>query len=333
MPVPESQHLDENRMENQRFLAFWGLKSLPGNGQIDLDQLYWQERTQGLCSRLLLSLEKTANISVIVAPAGHGKSTLARWLYQRVDNETHDVALFSLLRQEHEAGWLLPRLAGYLGLPDSIRDTRVILQNLRMVHGKILTVIIDNAHYLSDAAAFDEIVSLCQVQALVDCRINFVLLGNPKLGQNVQNNRDIQHRLGLLSELHPFSRAELQTYLSQRLQDIGISRRALVPESLALIAQQGSMTFAGVNAILEACLFEAFLKEQKTISAEIVYAACENTGIRLKKEETESAKANKIASKKRSTSSPAKAVNSSGDLNSLFYKTEMDSENDGEGED
>ena len=63
-------------MENQRFLTFWGLRSLPGNGQIDLDNLYWQDRTQALCSRLLLSLSKTGNISVVIAPPGHGKSTL-----------------------------------------------------------------------------------------------------------------------------------------------------------------------------------------------------------------------------------------------------------------
>ncbi len=318
-------------MENQRFLAFWGLKSLPGNGQIDLDQLYWQDRTQSLCSRLLLALEKTANISVIVAPPGHGKSTLARWLYHRIDSETHDAALFSLLKQEHEAGWLLPRLAGYLGLRDNAQDARLILQNLSTVHGKILTVIIDNAHFLTEIAAFDEIISLCQIQALVDCPINFVLLGNPKLGQHIQNNRDIQHRLGLLSELHPFSRSELQNFLSQTMQDIGISRRTLVPESLALIAQQGTMTFAGVNALLEACLFEAFLKEQKTISTEIVLAACEHTGIRLKKDEGEVHKASKMISKKRANgTAPIKATTTSGDLNSLFYRTNLDPEGDGE---
>ncbi|MBC7661350.1 MAG: ATP-binding protein [Chitinophagaceae bacterium] len=319
-------------MESQRFLAFWGLKTLPGNGQIDLDQLYWQEHTQSLVSRLLLALQKTGNISVIVAPAGHGKSTLARWLYHRIDSETHDAAIISLMKQEHNAGWLLPRLAHYLGLPDSVRDSRAILQNLSSVHGKILTIIIDNAHYLSDAEAFDEIASLCQIQALADCRINFVLLGNPKLGQSIENNRDLQHRLGLLSELQPFSRLDLQTYLSQRMQDIGISRRILVPESLALIAQQGSMTFAGINALLEACLFEAFLKEQKTISTEIVYAAFENTGLRPQNvnrpqdRDSEPIKATKVQQKKRTSSAAPKAVNSSGDLNSLFYKSSQDPE-------
>jgi len=318
-------------MENQRFLAFWGLKSLPGNGQIDLDQLYWQDRTQSLCSRLLLVLEKTANISVLVAPPGHGKSTLARWLYHRIDSETHDAAFFSLMKQENEPGWLLPRLASYLGLPEAIHDAKTILQNLSTVHGKILTVIIDNAHFLSDITAFDEIVSLCQIQALVACPINFVLIGNPKLGQHIQNNRDIQHRLSLLSELHPFSRSELQNYLSQVMQDIGISRRTLVPESLALIAQQGPMTFAGINALLEACLFEAFLKEQKTISTEIVHAACETTGIRLKKEDGDVNKASKMVSKKRANgSAPVKSVTTSGDLNSLFYRTSLDPDGDGD---
>ncbi len=315
-------------MENQRFLAFWGLKSLPGNGPIDLDQLYWQDRTQAVCSRLLLTLHKAASITVLVAAPGHGKSTLARWLYQRIDPETHDAAIFSLLKQEKEAGWLMPRLASYLGLPEAHGDTRSVLSSLRSVHGKILTIIIDNAHFLSEGAAFDEIISLCQVQALVDCKINFVLLGNQKLGHNVQATRDIQHRLTLLAELQTFSRAELQTYLAQRLQDMGITRRVLVPESLALIAQQGLMTFAGVNTLLEACLFEAFLKEQKTISTEVVHAAFENTGLRPRAGEDEAQKRPQPKKRPSPTASQAKMASGGTDLNSLFYQSNLDSDGD-----
>ena len=330
-------------MESQRFLTFWGLKSLPGNGQIDLDSLYWQDRTQSLCSRLLLSLGKTGNISAIIAPPGHGKSTLARWLYHRIDQETHDAALFSLLKQEKAAGWLLSKLAAYLGLPADLRDEEIVLQNLKPAHGKILTIIIDNAHNLSELEAFDEIVSLCQIQSLVECKLNFVLIGNPKLGHNVQESCDIQHRLGLLSELLPFSRSELQNYLAQRLQDIGISKRALVPESLALIAQQGPSTFAGVNALLEACLFEAFLKEQKTISTEIVHAAFDNTGFRPQKSERESNRGRdrergwerdadrgsepfKVSKMPRKGSSGGlkNTGTSTADLDSLFYKSGLD---------
>jgi type II secretory pathway predicted ATPase ExeA len=335
-------------MESQRFLTFWGLKSLPGNGQIDLDNLYWQDRTQTLCSRLLLSLQKTASISVIVAPPGHGKSTLARWLYHRVDQDTHDAALFSLMRHEDTSGWLLPKIAQYLGLPPAQRDSETILRSLRTAHGKILTVIIDNAHYLQQPQAFDEIVSLCQVQSLVAaCPLNFVLIGNPRLGHSIQAAGGMQHRLGLFSELLPFSRGELQNYLAQRLQDIGISRRALVPESVALIAQQGPSTFAGVNALLEACLFEAFLKEQKTISTELVHAAMDNSGFRLTQSESprerergrdrdrererdpdrdedlaKSTKPRKRSNAKRSGPS------ASSDLNSLFYNSGL--EPDGE---
>lgn len=316
-------------MENQRFLSFWGLKTLPGSGQIDLDNLYWQDRTQTLCSRLLLALEKPGTLSVIVAPPGHGKSTFARWLYHRIDQETHDAALFSLLQREKEAGWLLPKLGAYLGLPDNLRDEENVLSNLKTAHGKILTIIIDNAHYLSEFEAFDEIISLCQIQALVDCKINFVLIGNPKLGQNVQATREIQHRLGLLSELQPFSRSELQNYLAQRLQDIGISRRALVPESIALIAQQGPSTFAGVNALLEACLVEAFLKEQKTISTEIVHAAFDNSGLKPKKGERDADREGDVSRvsklpRKRASMNLKNQGTSSADLDSLFYKSGFD---------
>lgn len=318
-------------MENQRFLTFWGLKSLPGTGQIDLDSLYWQDHTQTLCSRLLLTLQKPGTISVIVAPPGHGKSTFARWLYHRLEQETHEAALLSLMQREKASGWLIPKLGTYLGLPEEMRSEEIVLQNLRTAHGKILTIILDNAHYLSEFEAFDEIVSLCQVQALVDCKINFVLIGNPTLGQNIQAAGDIQHRVGLLAEIPSFSRSELQNYLAQRVQDIGISRRALVPESIALIAQHGPSTFAGVNALLEACLVEAFLKEQKTISTEIVQAAFDNTGIKSKKigrdrnaeREEEVSRVGK-APRKRGSMSLKKEGTTSTDLDSLFYKSGLD---------
>ena len=279
---------------------------MPNQSPIDLDQLYWQDHTQNLCSRLLLSVTRSASIHIVEGPPGHGKSTIARWLYHRLEPEMHDVAYITLQKHESESGWLQPKLAAYLGLPQGPQGAHLFAEHLRSVHGKVLTIIIDNAHLLSTRQALDELVALCQIQALAPIRLNFVLFGNPQISQLIRDHADLGHYTQLICDLRALSRSELQIYLAQRIQDIGIARRSLVPESLALIAQHGVMTFAGVNALLEACMTEAYLREQKTISTDIVHAALETLG---RKSVEEEAPKGKGSSRRRGLSSGKTSTN------------------------
>src|SRR6476620_10467320 len=161
-------------MDSKKFLAFWGWKSLPWNEPIALDRLYWQEPTQIICSRLLLTLQKAASLFVVTAAPGHGKSTFGRWLYHNIDQERHDVAFFSLLQTEQTSGWLLPKLAQYLGMDAATSSNRSVLARLQesRLHSKILTVIIDDAHKIKEPEALDEILSLIQIQSIAANHVN-----------------------------------------------------------------------------------------------------------------------------------------------------------------
>jgi general secretion pathway protein A len=316
-------------MEHKKFLAFWGWKSLPWNEPVALDRLYWQERTQAVCSRLLFSLNRTASLFVITAPPGHGKSTLARWLYHRIDPAEHDVALFSLLHHESKSGWLLPRLGHYLGLDESRCQARVIIQQLHAarLHGKVLTVIIDDAHKLTTPEAFDEILSLSHVQSMIASRMNFILIGNPRLMQTLQNLDGIQHRLSLWASLHPLNRNELASYLSHRLEWLSLPHKTLQSDALAVIAHHGIGTFANLDALIEACLVEAFFRDQRSINADVMVTAMQFLGLQKASDEAvgEVAK-NKAApqARRRTPSSSANkpaSPNAAADLNSLYYKS------------
>lgn len=318
-------------MESQKFLAFWGLSHLPWNEPVAIDRLFWQNQTQALCSRLVLSLQKAGRFSIVVAPPGHGKSTLARWLYHSIDPKEHDVALFSLLQQQQGPGWLLDKLSHYLGIDASEKNPQKTLLKLQETYsnGRVLTILVDNAHHLAEPEAFDEVLSLAQVQAITSCRVNFVLIGNPKLLGTLQRMPEAQHRIAFVAEIPPFTRTELQSYISQRMQELNISRRMMAPEALAIFAQQGILTFAGADSLLEACLFEAFIRERKMIDSDIVMFALEACGVKRQKEDGDAGKAGKLAQQKRRISPSAGAQKtvssqqqaSGSGLNSLFYKS------------
>ncbi len=318
-------------MDSKKFLAFWGWKSLPWNEPVALDRLYWQESTQIICSRLLLTLERAASLFVVTAPPGHGKSTFARWLYHNIDHDRHDVAFFSLLQSEQHSGWLLPKLALYLGLDPATSTNRQVLERLQQsrLHGKILTVIIDDAHKLKEPDALDEILALIQVQSIAANHLNFILIGNPRLSQIVQMTEGCQHRLALIADMQGLTRNDIIPYLNWRLDQIGLPAKVIGADAHSHLMAQAPISFAWLESLLEGSLMEAFLREQRVISAETVQTAAQYFGWSkgmAEEASTELPKQSKPAAARRKAPTPQAGKSGGGaaptlDLNSLYYKS------------
>jgi type II secretory pathway predicted ATPase ExeA len=317
-------------MDSKKFLAFWGWKSLPWNEPIALDHLYWQESTQIICSRLLLTLQRAASLFVVTAPPGHGKSTFARWLYHNIDQDRHDVAFFSLLQSEQHSGWLLPKLAQYLGLDPATSTNRHVLERLQQsrLHGKILTVIIDDAHKLKDPEALDEILALIQVQSIAANHLNFILIGNSRLSQIVQMTEGCQHRLAFSADMQGLTRNDIIPYLNWRLDQIGLPAKVVGADAHTYLMTQAPISFAWLESLLEGALMEAFLRDQRVIGAETIQTAVqyfgwskgltEDPNVELPKP-TKSA----LGRRKQPAPQPGKSGGAAPtlDLNSLYYKS------------
>lgn len=318
-------------MDSKKFLAFWGWKSLPWNEPIALDRLYWQESTQIICSRLLLTLQRAASLFVITAPPGHGKSTLGRWLYHNIDHDRHDVAFFSLLQTEETGGWLLPKLAQYLGLDPKSTTNRNVLAHLQQsrLHGKILTIVIDDAHKLKEAEALDEILALIQVQSIAANHLNFVLIGNPRLNQLVQITEGCQHRMALHADLQALTRNEIIPCLNWRLDQLGLPAKIMEADAHSFLMAETPISFAWLECVLEGSLMEAFLRDQRVITAETVKTAIQYFGWSHGLPDDPSGEISKpakpAAGRRKQPPSPTGKSGTGAaptlDLNSLYYKS------------
>ncbi len=311
-------------MQNQEFLAFWGWQSLPWNEPVSNEQLYWQERTELVAGRLLFSLNRAAQMSVITAPAGHGKSTFAKWLYHRLDPKTHDVALFSLMQKENSGNWLMVSLAGYLGI--EVGESKELIRQLHraQTHGKILTIIVDEAHKLSDPDAFETLLGLGRSAPRIGFGLNCALIGQASLIQNLQKIEGIRHRFGLCTELQVLSPSELAGFVSHRLALWRLPPKTVQREALDLLMQNEVVTFAAVESVLETCLVEAFLREQRNVGPDIMTRALKFLGF-IKNGDELMADGSRASAAQRRRSPVVAAPRASGaalDLNSLYYKSD-----------
>lgn len=310
-------------MQNKAFLAFWGWQILPWNEPTPVDQLFWQERTELVASRLLFSLHRAAQLAVIAAPPGHGKSTFAQWLYRTLDPKTHDAAIFSIMHRGPSSSWLLQALAHYLGSEST--EPKDILTELHraQLHGRLLTLIIDEAHNLSGEGALESLLSLGQMSHRIGFGINFVLIGRPELLKTLQATQGVQHRLNLCTELQTLSPSELAAFVGFKLNAWQLGPKTLQSEALDLLIQYELGTFAAVEQVLETCLMEAFLRDQRSIGADTMVSALKYLGLLKNDEQLLDSPKGRLGLRRRpQTPASQRASAAALDLNSLYYKSD-----------
>jgi type II secretory pathway predicted ATPase ExeA len=255
------------------YFTFWHMSAPVFIRPTDVDALFQSANTQMLTRGLREFAETQQNLAVLVGPGGSGKTTLLRWLSHALPMKSHDVFLTTLLGQEHESGWLIPRVAEFFQSSSGNKRNwkEVITTGLDQLtkESRRLLVCIDTAHLIYTNEALSDLEAFFNLQDLSGIRISFVLSGNPELIERLKKHPSISNRINSFLSTVNLTCEELKSYIDHRLMKAGVTA-VFDPEAVLAVYNQTNGNFLTSNTVLEKCLIEAANKSTRRITTFIV---------------------------------------------------------------
>jgi len=235
--------------------------------------------------RLTYAIDSMKGLAVVIGDLGTGKTTLARRLYEGLDNSKYEAALLVVIHSSITPEWLLRKIGLQLGL-GNISDDKIILlgdvlRKLEQIYeeGKKAVVIIDEANMLQNKAIMEELRGFLNLEVPGSKLITFILLGLPELEQHLALDEPLSQRIALKCRLTSFKLETTKAYILHRMKIAG-SKRILFSDSVIELIHQFSKGIPRlINTICDNALLEGFLLKKETIDLELIREVAIDLGL------------------------------------------------------
>lgn len=257
----------------QDYYDYWQIKRPVFTCQDVNGDYFVAEHHRGTIKRALFFCQQGLPLLLISSPGGHGKTTLARWLYDQLPTESHEVLIVNLLEPPMKQGWLTRKITQFFGVEgdDPLAQPLQVLNELTDEDKKLL-VIIDNAQFAANQIALDEIASFMQLLSLSESHISFLLLSDRSLIAELGGHPLARH-IGFTSSLSPLTIEECKTFLEFQLRNQGLQEEIFTSDAIEILHDISKGIFRQVSMIAENCLMEAYIAEERTVNTTAVIKA------------------------------------------------------------
>jgi general secretion pathway protein A len=258
------------------YAEFYGLRELPFALTPDPRYLYFTPSHTEVMANLHYGVESGKGLIVVTGEVGTGKTTILRWMMQRLDRTVmvayifnprlsvpefyqHLAALFDIQNWETKSGLLIE-----LGKVLETRHSR----GLRTV------LIIDEAHGLSPYV-LEEVRLLGNFESDTAKQLQIVLTGQPEL-RNVLNYpdlRQLKQRVALRCDIKALPNVEeTARYIASRLSMAGAARAADIfsPGAIDYIFRCSEGIPRNINNLCDNALLNGFAASEPIISRAII---------------------------------------------------------------
>jgi type II secretory pathway predicted ATPase ExeA len=270
------------------FLRFWQVQESIFLRELPDGELF---RSRSLSLAIPRSLhfcrEHYSSVILTVGDSGVGKTCFLRWLISSLSAETHDILYVPVLSREIHRGWLIQRIARYLGVKsegpikmlDLLGEAAAKLDQL-VQEKRHLLVLVDNAHLVDPGEALTDISACLNLQSLGSKCLSFVLAGHRPLEASLRDHPGILSKTVLRVELIPFEPEETAAFLHFRFQLAGRSNAFDLASAQAVHRLSAGIP-SWINILAENCLFEAFQIGQKSVDITVVERAARLISLQL----------------------------------------------------
>ncbi|HAX53498.1 MAG TPA: AAA family ATPase [Clostridiales bacterium] len=240
------------------FEQFYDLSQTPFSRNIPTNELYQSIILEETLGRLKYAAERQL-FAVVTGDCGTGKTTTIRKFNDSLDTSKYMVMYLSdsKLTPRHFYKGLLEQLGCeakfYRG--DAKRQLHKEIELLRMVHGLLPVVIVDEAHLL-DKEMLEEVRFLLNFKMDAQSPMALILVGQNELWDRLQlqSYAAIRQRIDLQCKLGHFDRAQTGEYVKRHLTYAGAERDIFSDGAIEEIYKFSSGTARLVNKVCTHCM-------------------------------------------------------------------------------
>ena len=257
------------------YLEFYGLKEVPFALTPDPRYLYFTPSHTEVMANLHYGIESGRGLIVVTGEVGTGKTTLLRWMMQRLDRTVMVAYIFNprlSVAEFYQYLATLFNIGEWENKSDLLIELGKVLES-RHNRGLRTVLVVDEGHGLS-TEVLEEIRLLCNFESDTAKHLQIVLTGQPELREvlNQPNLRQLKQRVALRCEITALPNVEeTAQYISSRLKVAGAAKTDIFsPGAVDYIFRCSAGIPRNINNLCDNALLNGFASNATVISRAII---------------------------------------------------------------
>jgi general secretion pathway protein A len=253
------------------YLEFYGLKELPFALTPDPRYLYFTPSHTEVMANLHYGIESGRGLIVVTGEVGTGKTTLLRWMMQRLDRTVMVAYIFNprlSVAEFYQYLATLFNIGDWENKSDLLIELGKVLES-RHNRGLRTVLVVDEGHGLS-TEVLEEIRLLCNFESDTAKHLQIVLTGQPELREvlNQPNLRQLKQRVALRCEIAALPNVEeTAQYIASRLKVAGAAKTDLFsPGAVDYIFRCAAGIPRNINNLCDNAMLNGFASSATVIS-------------------------------------------------------------------
>lgn len=253
---------------------FYGFTEKPFQLVPNPNFLYFSTKHQNALTYLEYGLSEGSGFILLTGDIGSGKTTLVRYLLNRIDKQIEVGVLFNTNVDSDE---LLALVTREFGLTSTLASKSAYLDIIfhhlieRYARGKRVLLIIDEAQNLS-ASALEEVRMLSNLQTDDQLLLQVMLVGQPELKRKLSASplAQLSQRIAVHYHLGTLNEEETREYIAFRLQKVGGAPDIFNRDAVDLVFRASDGIPRVVNLLCDTALVYAYGESLRQIDAEVI---------------------------------------------------------------
>jgi general secretion pathway protein A len=263
------------------YLSYYGLNESPFLIAPNPRFLYMSAQHRAALAKVVSRLQTRQGLSVVYGAVGTGKTTVARWLHDRLNDDPSGLYIARTIynpgfRRDNQLLRVILREFGAEDLTRTLDGNLALLQGFlqrEVVEGdRTVVLIIDEANLLP-AALLEFLRQLLNFENNEFKLLQMVLVGTDELRAKIQRKPALASRVRSVSTLEPFDAEELGRMIAYRASVAGRERPLFTPTALAALYDLSEGIPRTAINLCEYALEAAFVDEAAIVDEDHVRRA------------------------------------------------------------